>query len=98
MAPLPDFDRLKSESGRLLSQPWRWIDSSRKGRRIGFSGGGESPWLERGDGNGGAIASISGDEGFERDVIAVWKSVNDWDRFRYVDDAMLTVTDLGELS
>jgi hypothetical protein len=40
---------------------------------------------------------MSGDIGFEREVIAA-RSVRDWDRFRYVDDARLMGVDFGELS
>ena len=55
--------------------------------------------IERGDAaeEGGAIGSISGDEGLERDVIAA-RSVKDWDRLRYVDEATLIGTDFGEPS
>jgi|SRR5579859_750101 len=53
--------------------------------------------MERGDIGGGAIGSMSGEDGFERDVMAA-RSVHDWDRFRYVDDARPIVMDFGELS
>lgn len=40
---------------------------------------------------------MSGEDGFEREVMAA-RSVHDWDRFLYVDDARPIPTDLGELS
>jgi hypothetical protein len=68
--------------------------SSRKGRRTGFSGGGECK--NEGEGKGGTAISTSGDEGFERVIPAI--SVNECERLRYVDEARLTVMDFGELS
>ena|SRR5579862_6954074 len=58
---------------------------------------GDSAGSDRGDIGGGATGSMSGEDGFERDVMAA-RSVHDWDRFLYVDDARPIVIDFGEPS
>ena len=63
-----------------------------------MSVGVDSTCRDRGEeGIVGATGSMSGDDGFEREEMPA-RSVSDCERFRYVDDARLTVIDLGELS